>query len=154
MRIRAVVPVEVTFDVDHVADLQFFDSLVHVGVIAAEIELNAEIVGLSVLGNPQIQVVGLVLGILVVESRAIVLRFNGNALEGDQFVLMLSQFILAQEVRGVERFSRPGFTLDDLDRRVGDLDFAAPLGLVALYADLGAGNQLLGLFLGAGRGVD
>ena len=60
VRVRALVPVEEALHIDHVADLQRFNRLIDVGIAAAEVILHAEIVGLAIIGDLEIQVVGLV----------------------------------------------------------------------------------------------
>ena len=86
MGVSTIVPVEETFQINHIADLQGFHSLVHFSIIAAEIELNAEAYGRSVGGSFEIQVVGLLLSVLVGECRAVFLCFNLETLEGSVFL--------------------------------------------------------------------
>ena len=42
------IPVEEAFEINHVANLQSLNSFVDIGVVAAEIELHAERIGLTV----------------------------------------------------------------------------------------------------------
>ena len=91
MGVHAFVPVQEAFNIHDIANLQRFDSLVGFGVVAAEIELHAEVEGQVILGEADIQVVRLVLGVLVVEGSAVILGGNGQALEQDQLILVLER---------------------------------------------------------------
>ena len=64
---------------------------------------------------------------------------------------MVDQRVGAQQVGDVQRLGNVGVALDELKGAVHDLHLAGPLALVAGDADLGAGNQLGGVLLGAGQ---
>ena len=57
MRVRTVVPVQITFHVNGIANLQIFHSFVDICAAVAEIRLHAEGVGLSVFGYVEVQIV-------------------------------------------------------------------------------------------------
>ncbi len=154
MGIGALVPVQEGLKVDAVANVQGLHRPVDLGLLIAEIVLHAELVGLAVLGELEVQVVGLVLRVLVGEGgAALVARLNGHALEGHQPVLMLDQPIVTQQGGHVLGLGQEGLRLQDLKDGVGDLHLAGPLGLVAGDADLGARDQQLILLLAAGHVV-
>ena len=48
MRIDSLVPVQETFQIDDIADLQFFHCLIYVGGIVAQIGLYREGIGVSI----------------------------------------------------------------------------------------------------------
>ena len=54
MRVRAVVPVEEALEVDFRADRQSLNSLVNVGILTAEVGLNADVVGLVANRNVEV----------------------------------------------------------------------------------------------------
>ena len=94
MRVYALIPVEETFHVDGVADLQVLNSLIDLSVFAAEIGLNGESIGLIVNGNVEVQVIAFFTGTvpLVKESYivagGILGSFYLHAGERSQLVLL------------------------------------------------------------------
>ena len=89
MGVRAFVPVQEAFHIDDVADLQAFNGLVGIGVLAGKIELNAEVEYFAVsIGEADIDVVRLLGRVLVVDGFAVILCRNRQALEQDLFVLL------------------------------------------------------------------
>ena len=107
--VDALVPVEEALGIDHVADLQRFHSLIDLGVLAAQGGLYAEGVGLAVYGDVEVQVVALLAGAVpVVQESSLVAvgvgaGSNGQAGEGNKFVLMVDQLVGAQQVGDVQR---------------------------------------------------
>ena len=57
MRIRSFIPVQVSFDVDHVTHIQGFNRFVDFRLRVGQIELNAELNRFSILGSLEIDVV-------------------------------------------------------------------------------------------------
>ena len=154
MRVGSLVPVQETLEVDDIADVQGLDGLIDLGVLAAEIELHAELIGRAVLGDLEIQVVGLIVRVLVGKSGAgLIVGFDGHALEGDELVLAGGELVGAEQRGHVLGLGQEGLGLQDLKARVRDLDLAGPLGLIAGHTDLGAGNERIELLLGAGHVV-
>ena len=78
MRVRTVVPVQVTFHVNSIADLQVFHSFVDICAAVAEIRLHAEGVGLSVFGYVEVQIVivGSGTGVVVVVNNGTVVGLS------------------------------------------------------------------------------
>ena len=66
MRVYALIPVQETFHVDLVTDLECFYCLVYIRIFIAEIRLNGKGVGLAVRGNVEIQVVSLASGTVII----------------------------------------------------------------------------------------
>lgn len=148
MGVDALVPVEEPFGVDHVADLQCFNSLIHLGVLTAQVGLHAEGVGLVVHGDVEVQVVALLAGAVpVVQEGSLVAvgvgaGSHGQAGEGNELVLMVDQLVGAKQVGNVQRLGNVGIALDKFKGAIRDLHFAGPFALVAGDTNLGAGTSL------------
>ena len=156
VRVRTLIPVQEAFHIDDIADLELFDCLVDIALCVAQIGLYGEGIGLSALGNVEVQVVALFTGAvpIVQECLSVADLLNGHTGEGNVAVLQEYESLSVKDIGNIVRLGDKLLTLDDLEGRVCDLDLAAPLGLVAGDTDLGAGNEELIVLLGAGHVVD
>lgn len=66
MRVSTLVPIQETFHVDGIADLQVFNCLVYVAVLVAQVRLDGEGIGLAVVGNIEVQIVSFGTGTIIV----------------------------------------------------------------------------------------
>ena len=154
--VHALIPVQETFQVDLVTNLQILDSLINGGILAAQIALNGEVVGLTVDGDVEVQVVAVLTGAIpLVEVGNIVAvcvlgSLNGHTLEGYEHILALDQILGAEQCGNVLSLCNIG-TLKDLPGCVNDLNLTGPSGLGAGNLYLGTDRQLSVLFLGAGQ---
>ena len=57
MGIDTFIPVQITFHVDNIADLQILDCRIYIGGIVAQVGFYNEGIGLAVQGNVEVQVV-------------------------------------------------------------------------------------------------
>ena len=129
--VRAFIPVQVAFNINHVADLQAFNSLVYIAVFVGQIVFNAEVEHLTVSsGETDIQVVR-VGGVLAAEGCAVILRGNGQSLEQNLFILMVNQIICTQRGGNVFRFRDEGISFKQFEGGIGDFHFTGPFALEA-----------------------
>ena len=54
MGINTLIPVQIAFHIDNIADLQVLDSCVYIGGIVAKIRLYNEGIGLAIQGNAEV----------------------------------------------------------------------------------------------------
>ena len=153
MRVRSLVPVQESLQVDHVAHFQFLDCLVDIRVRSAQIRLHRELIRRAVYGDVKIQIVAFLSGavpVVQISRVAVADGLNGHSLEGNELVLFAGQFIRSQERCDVLGF-RYVLTVLELPDRVDDFDFAGPLRFVALdLEELALLHQLIFL-LRAGK---
>ena len=118
MGVHALVPVQETFNIDDIANIQGTDSGVDLVLGTGQVDLNAEVVGIAVLAQGDIDVIT-GLAVLVLDS------FNSHALEADLLILMSDQVVGAQQVGDVLSFSNVGvLALSKLEGGFRDLNFA------------------------------
>ena len=145
MGVGTVVPIQEALDVNHIAGVQGADGLVNLSIGAGEVSFHAELGGELTLGQGHIDVVA---GLVVLEGDLL----NGQALDGDELVLMLHQLGRAQQLGDIAGLGDKA-AFQDLKGGIHDFHLAGPLGLEAIDQDLGAGHQFGCVFLGAGHVV-
>ena len=146
MGVGAIVPVQEALHIHHVAHIQSANGSIDLAVGASQVSFHAEISGQLANGEGNIDIVTR-LAVLVLDL------FNGQALDGNQLVLVVNQVFLTQQLGHVHRLSNEA-ALNDFKGGIRNFNFASPLGLHALDQQLGAGNQLLCILFGAGHVVD
>ena len=162
MGIYALIPVQEALHVDHIADLEILYSGIYIRGIVAQIGLDGEGVGLSVIGNVEVQIVAVRAGAVpvvqerhVVSVRILAGGFYGHSGEGYEFILMVDQLVGAEHCGHIQRLRNEGVSaFHKFKGTVHDLHFSGPLSLVAGDADLGSGNQLGGVLFGAGQVIE
>ena len=127
VRVGSLIPVQETFKIDHVADVEVLDCLVDVGVRSAEIGLNSEAVSLSVYGDVEVKVIAFRSGtvpIVQVSSCAVLADgLNCHAFEDNFLVLLVNQLVCTEKSSDVFGF-RNVFAVFELPDRVDNFNFA------------------------------
>ena len=159
MGVHAFVPVQEAFHVDDIADSQSFCSLVNFGVSAGEVGFDGEGVDVFADLSVEVNVVALRAGAVPVVQESSFCAVciggcnDGRALEGNEFVLVLDQFIGTEPSVCFGRGCNP-VAVENFECSVHDFNFACPFALEALDLDLGAGSQLVVIVLRDGHFIN
>ena len=160
MRVGVFIPVQETGDIDSIADLQFFDSFVDIGVRTAQRGVYSERISPAVLGDVKIQVVSLFAGAIpIVEEGDILARIifggrgDGQAGKADELVLPADEVVCAEKVCNIFRLGRE-LAVFQLPGQGSDFDLTVIRGFCTFYLDLMPLFKKLMILRRAGKLVD
>lgn len=148
MGINTLIPVQIAFHIDNIADLQVLDSCVYIGGIVAKIGLYNEGIGLAIQGNAEVQVVAVRTGAIPVVQVSNVISafilagcFNSHAFECNILILVVDQFIGSEHCGNILDGSKVGITFHDFKGSISDFHFTGPFRLISGNFDFGSGYQ-------------
>ena len=132
---------------NNVTGLEARNGSVNLGIGACKVALYTEAVLSAVLGKSNVDIVT-GLAILKLNSN------NGERVEVCKLILEVDKLLGAEVIGKVNRLCNVGIAINEAEGCVHNLNLACPCALVALYSNLGAGDKLCRILLGASKLVN